>query len=842
MTTKMLIDARHPEETRVVLQRGKRVDDFEFESAARKQLKGNIYLAKVTRVEPSLQAAFVDYGGNRHGFLAFSEIHPDYYQIPTEDREALLEAYREELTDDEDDDSAEEAETTSEDAPNSEGAADSESTDEESDDAEETGEDDSADEADVAPQAEEAAEVEEAQEKIRTRRRGMRKRYKIQEVIKKRQILLIQIVKEERGNKGAALTTYLSLAGRYCVLMPNSTHGGGISRKISSAADRKRLRSVMDEMNLPDTMGCIIRTAGMKRTKTEIKRDFDYLIRLWEGIRESTLKSTAPTAIHEEGNLIKRAIRDLYTRDIDEVLVDGEEGYKTAKNFMKMLMPSHARRVIHYKDVAPLFQSTDVDVQLETIFSPTVQLKSGGYIVINPTEALVSIDVNSGKSTKEHNIEETAVRTNLEAASEVARQLRLRDMAGLIVIDFIDMEDRGNNRSVERRMKDALKDDRARIQVGRISQFGLMEMSRQRLRQGMLEATTMECPACNGTGIVRNVQSSSLQALRAIEAQAESARGGKLRITLQPDVGLYLLNEKRVLLMELEDHCDMHIEVQGDRALAADEFKLERIEINEDGEEKTFKAEPRRVEASSFGDDSDDNGRKRKRKRRSRGGRGRNDGDNGDDAPQDSENDAPRDAASPDEDGEERPARRRKRRGRRGGRRNRDAEAAAPADTQAPDTEDADSSEAASATENDDAAAPVEETPAEETAEAQQAGEDNKPPKRRRARRKPAATTEAETDADAPTQDAAGVDDEPPKEKPKRKRRAAKPKAADDTPKAEPETEAETAPEPAAKPEPEGIAERAEESPPLPEPVSPDEVKAKRPARKSFWQRAFDRK
>ncbi|MEM6683255.1 MAG: ribonuclease E/G, partial [Pseudomonadota bacterium] len=610
MTTKMLIDARHREETRIVLQRGKRVEDFEFESAAKKQLKGNIYLAKVTRVEPSLQAAFVDYGGNRHGFLAFSEIHPDYYQIPTEDREALLEAQREELLDDTDD-SAEEPAT--------------EDVDADSDTADEA--EDKADDAELAEAVEEeaesvtpeTAEVEEAQEKIRSKRRNLRRRYKIQEVIKKRQILLIQIVKEERGNKGAALTTYLSLAGRYCVLMPNSTHGGGISRKISSASDRKRLRTVMDDLKLPNTMGCIIRTAGMKRTKTEIKRDFEYLRRLWEGIRDATLKSIAPTLIHEEGNLIKRAIRDLYTRDIEEVMVDGEEGYKTAKAFMKMLMPSHARRVLQYKEPAPLFQAADVDVQLETIFSPTVQLKSGGYIVINPTEALVSIDVNSGKANKEHNIEETALRTNLEAASEVARQLRLRDMAGLVVIDFIDMEERQNNRAVERRMKDALKDDRARIQLGRISQFGLLEMSRQRLRQGMLEATTICCPTCDGTGLVRNIGSSALQALRAIEAQAALVSGGKLRITLTPDVGLYLMNEKRDLLTDLESRNDMRIEVLGDRKLMSDDYVIERIEINDDGEERVIKSEPRKVDASAFADDSDDGGRKRKRKRRSRG-------------------------------------------------------------------------------------------------------------------------------------------------------------------------------------------------------------------------------
>jgi ribonuclease E len=816
----MLIDARHREETRIVLQRGKRVEDFEFESAAKRQLKGNIYLAKVTRVEPSLQAAFVDYGGNRHGFLAFSEIHPDYYQIPTEDREALLEAQREEMSDE--DDEAEVVEAPEEAKADDAETSGDDDADADSDDSD-TDEDAATDDVEAEAVAPEAAEVEEAQEKIRSRRRNMRKRYKIQEVIKKRQILLIQIVKEERGNKGAALTTYLSLAGRYCVLMPNSTHGGGISRKISNASDRKRLRSVMDELNLPKTMGCIIRTAGMTRTKTEIKRDFDYLIRLWEGIREGTLKSIAPALIHEEGNLIKRAIRDLYTRDIEEVLVDGEDGYKTAKSFMKMLMPSHARRVLHYKEPAPLFQANDVDVQLETIFSPTVQLKSGGYIVINPTEALVSIDVNSGKSTKEHNIEETAVRTNLEAATEVARQLRLRDMAGLIVIDFIDMEDRGNNRSVERRMKDALKDDRARVQVGRISQFGLMEMSRQRLRPGMLEATTMECPTCHGTGIVRNIQSSSLQALRAIEAQSASATGGKLRITLLPDVGLYLMNEKRELLTDLETRNSMRIEVLGDRTLMTDEYRLERIEINEDGDEKVFKAEPRKVEASSFADENDDGGRKRKRKRRSRGGRGRLDGDTQDDTQQDASADnAPAETAEGGD--EDKPARKRKRRGRRGGRRNKEAEnaSAAPAETDEIAPDQASESDIPAAAADDEA----ESSEAPESEAAQQAGEDSKPPKRRRARRKPAAK-QATDDGAAPvepeTSRDVAADAAPGEDAPAPADTASEPKQAD----AETPTEAQNEPE--------------ADSAPLPEPVSPEDVKAKRPARKSFWQRAFDR-
>lgn len=813
MTIKMLIDARHTEETRVVVQRGKRVDEFEFESAERAQLKGNIYLAKVTRVEPSLQAAFVDYGGNRHGFLPFSEIHPDYYQIPTEDREALLAQQRDDYADDDDDGDQSDADK----APDA--VADAEEPTGDDTEAADAVADEDADAEGVAETAQtageqaaaEEAEVEEAQEKIRSRRRNMRRRYKIQEVIKKRQILLVQIVKEERGNKGAAVTTYLSLAGRYCVLMPNSTHGGGISRKISSGADRKRLRSVMDSLDLPDTMGCIIRTAGMKRTKTEIKRDFDYLTRLWEGIREATLSSIAPTLIHEEGNLIKRAIRDLYTREIDEVMVDGEEGYKTAKSFMKMLMPSHARKVILYKEPAPLFQASDVDAQLQSIMSPVVQLRSGGYLVINPTEALVSIDVNSGKSTKDHNIEETAVRTNLEAAEELARQLRLRDMAGLIVIDFIDMEDRGNNRAVERRMKDALKDDRARVQVGRISQFGLMEMSRQRLRPGMLEATTMECPHCHGTGIVRNIPSASLQALRAIEAEVVNAAGGRLRISLPPDVGLYLLNEKRELLIDLENRNDLRVEVLGDRSLATDDYVLERVEYTESGDEKVFKAEPKSVDASAFADESEDGKGKRKRRRRGRG-RGKSDTADVDaKAPEDQSSDA-QETAQSEEDDAGTSGRKRKRRGRRGGRKNKDA-AAAQAETETVETPDGKPSQ------EPEAQTAASEATSTSDAEAKSGEAEEARPKRRRVRRKSkaaetngAAQTDGEATTGSPQTDTANTADDIPE-----------PPAPDLSA--------------AANGSEEGVSEEVA----LPEPVSPEKVEAKKPARKSFWQRAFDR-
>ena len=449
MTMRMLIDARHREETRVAVVKGNRIEEFDFESAEHKQLKGNIYLAKVTRVEPSLQAAFVDYGGNRHGFLAFSEIHPDYYQIPREDREALLREEREHaeeeaaLRADFDDD---------DDHPAADGGLEVVEATHHHDD-EEHGEE--ASENDKGGRGR-RGKGDEAADELRRKRMALRRRYKIQDVIKRRQVLLVQVVKEERGNKGAALTTYLSLAGRYCVLMPNTSHGGGISRKISNAADRKRLKSIIAEMALPSTMGCIVRTAGLQRTKPEIKRDFDYLARLWDEIREKTLKSDAPALIHNDSDLIKRAIRDIYNKDIEEVIVEGEYGYKAAKDFMKLLMPSHARRVKQYADAVSLFQRASVEDQLAAMYNPVVQLKSGGYLVINPTEALVSIDINSGRSTREHGIEQTAVATNLEAAREIARQLRLRDMAGLVVIDFIDMEMNSNIRKVEKAMKEPL--------------------------------------------------------------------------------------------------------------------------------------------------------------------------------------------------------------------------------------------------------------------------------------------------------------------------------------------------------------------------------------------------
>jgi len=724
MTMRMLIDARHREETRVAVVTGNRIEEFDFESAEHKQLKGNIYLAKVTRVEPSLQAAFVDYGGNRHGFLAFSEIHPDYYQIPREDREALL---------------AEEAEHAAEEAAL---RADDDDDDDHGggfDDMEHSHHDDEEDGDE--PAGERQADGEEgtgegrpsrgrgngndqAADELRRKRMALRRRYKIQDVIKRRQVLLVQVVKEERGNKGAALTSYLSLAGRYCVLMPNTSHGGGISRKISNSTDRKRLKSIVADMKLPNTMGCIVRTAGLSRTKVEIKRDFDYLARLWDEIRENTLRAAAPALIHNDSDLIKRAIRDIYHRDIEEVIVEGEEGYRQAKDFMKLLMPSHARRVKPYADPVSLFQRYGVEDQLAAMYNPVVQLKSGGYLVINPTEALVSIDINSGRSTREHNIEQTATATNLEAAREIARQLRLRDMAGLVVIDFIDMEHSSNIRKVEKAMKEALKDDRARIQVGRISSFGLMEMSRQRLRTGVLEASTRACPHCEGTGLVRTASSAGLSALRLLEEEAARGRGTIITLRASQEGAFYVLNNKRHELDEIErrygvtivvlpdgevEGARMSVEASGPRPtmqvtyapIVDNDVEDDIDEIEDEEEEDEEEAEPaaqqsrgERSGRSERGEDGGDAGRKRKRRRRGRRGPRDEDGRTGDTHGADTHEDGEAaEAGSSDDDhedaGEERDVNeggehgegneglgpdgqpRRSRRGRRGGRRRR---------------------------------------------------------------------------------------------------------------------------------------------------------------------------
>jgi len=631
MSMRMLIDARHPEETRVAVVKGNRIEEFDFESAEHKQLKGNIYLAKVTRVEPSLQAAFIDYGGNRHGFLAFSEIHPDYYQIPKADREALLREEAEHAAEEERLRAAEFDNGNGDDHSDDDVPEEPEGDESE---AEEAGTEETGTGSNRSPVDESAAD------ELRRKRQNLRRRYKIQDVIQRRQVLLVQVVKEERGNKGAALTTYLSLAGRYCVLMPNTSHGGGISRKISNGADRKRLKSIMSDLNLPKTMGLIVRTAGLQRTKTEIKRDFDYLARLWDEIRERTLGSTAPALIYRDSDLIKRAIRDLYHREIEEVIVEGEEGYKQARGFMKLLMPSHVRRVQLHTDTTPLFQRSGVEDQLSAMYQPIVQLKSGGYLVINPTEALVSIDINSGRSTREHNIEQTATNTNLEAAQEIARQLRLRDMAGLIVIDFIDMEQNSHVRKVEKAMKEALKNDRARIQVGRISSFGLMEMSRQRLRTGVLEASTKPCPHCDGTGLMRTAASAGLSALRIIEDEAARGRGDRILLRAGKEAAVYVLNKKRGELADIEQRYGVFIEILIDEGFEGARMtvdssgarpipqpRLEAAPVEEEPEEEIAEVEDdEEVEASAEegegGAEDDRQGRRRRRRRR--GGRGRN--------------------------------------------------------------------------------------------------------------------------------------------------------------------------------------------------------------------------
>jgi len=818
MADKMLIDATHPEETRVVVLRGNRVEEFDFESANRKQLRGNIYLAKVTRVEPSLQAAFVDYGGNRHGFLAFSEIHPDYYQIPVADRQALIaqeerdqraaeadaenrrhgrhrhrgserrrdrdvvqseplvgEEVPREVTENPPGDFGF-AETISEQVPET-ATPEVDSTPSEfvaEEHIQETVEIPRAEETAPSPDAgaamfetiaegeqpsaaaegaltneatpveltngngEEHAEEEavesvggaDALEEVQERLPRIRRQYKIQEVIKRRQVMLVQVVKEERGTKGAALTTYLSLAGRYSVLMPNTARGGGISRKITSAEDRSRLKEISQELEVPEGMGVILRTAGASRTKTEVKRDFEYLLRLWETVRDLTLNSTAPKLVYEEGSLTKRSIRDLYGKDIEEIIVSGEDGFKEARDFMRMLMPSHAKYVQQYKDSQPMFTRYGIESQLDAMFSPVVQLRSGGYIVINQAEALVAIDVNSGRATREHHIEDTALKTNCEAAEEIARQLRLRDLAGLIVIDFIDMDEGRNNRTVERRLKEALKHDRARIQVGRISHFGLLEMSRQRIRTSVLESSTEKCPVCGGSGHVRSVSSVALQLLRAIEEMLIKGATHNLIVRTRAEVALYVLNHKRAHLRALEERFRISITVSADpavtgqqsyvidrgeqvhtpeaaRSLAAQhpqlapvaEMEDETVEVDEHFEESEFPAEAeQRVEGSER-----EAGRRRRR-RRGRGGRGRG-GEprehaqnaqnfTNDTVPEHAVTHEDHDGGSPDEDGgfgqpqprqegasgerETREGRRRRRRGRRGGRRNRQRNGEAP--------------------------------------------------------------------------------------------------------------------------------------------------------------------
>jgi ribonuclease E len=958
MAKKMLIDATHPEETRVVVLDGSKVDEFDFESINKRQLAGNIYLAKVTRVEPSLQAAFVDYGGNRHGFLAFSEIHPDYYQIPVADREALLaEEAAENRAEAEDDDrnnrkrksrsrrgrgdrkaksaesvgsmdvidadaaddnepvevvenrragpkaeaeaeapaeveaaaaepeetweaaapeaanetgpeAADENETAPKSIAESAGADGSDRVTEEiegdvaesepepaeaseeapaktprrsrsrsrrkpaapapaAEAAAATADEDRDDEAEETPDAPESVAAEDVQEEIAPRRVRAR-RYKIQEVVKVRQIMLVQVVKEERGNKGAALTTYLSLAGRYCVLMPNTARGGGISRKITSAADRSKLKDIADEIEVPKGMGLIIRTAGAKRTRAEIKRDYEYLLRQWEEIRELTLKSIAPALIYEEGSLIKRTIRDLYSRDIESIMVEGEEGYREAKDYMKMLMPSHAKHVQRYDDPVPLFIRHQVESDLASMFNPVVQLKSGGYIVIGITEALVAIDINSGRSTKEHSIEETALKTNLEAADEISRQLRLRDLAGLIVIDFIDMEDNRNNRAVEKRMKERLKTDRARIQIGRISAFGLMEMSRQRLRPGMLEASTAPCAHCHGTGLTRSDESSSLSILRALEEDAVRSKARELVCTAPVSIVNFLMNQKRDHLIQIEARSGVAIRVEADPLLISPDYKIERLKtatrapasagpvVRAESVFADVEDEPEAPEAPKHPEGRDDReGRDRRRRDEDR--------DNGDRAA--ARETAP---ASAEEDGEREGGRRR--RGRRGGRRrkrsgerehaNEDAVKAAGEDAGTPEAQtDAQAETPAKAAGEAVAEAPAEtvESAPEAAEPAGEAAAEKKP--RRTRRRKPKAEAAPEPEAAEPEAAEAAPEAVKVAEVPE-------PEAA---PESEPKPVAASVVEAAPEPEPEP------ETAPEPEPVLEAEPKPDRPKRRGWW-------
>lgn len=670
MTEKMLIDAAHSEETRVVVMRGNQIEEFDFESENKLPIRGNIYLAQITRVEPSLQAAFVEYGGNRQGFLAFNEIHPDFYQIPLADREELLQAQ----------------------------AQAHKEADEDGDDfiPSETGKDENGD-TDAPGMDVEDLGGDAHEEASRSRNlRELSRKYKIQEVIKRRQVILVQAVKEERGNKGAALTTYLSLAGRYCVLMPNTAKGGGVSRKIGNVKDRKKLKSIIEKLDVPQGMGLIIRTAGSQRTAAEVKRDFEYLMRMWKNIRDLTLESSAPSLVYEEGSLIKRSIRDLYHKDVEEILIQGEDSYKNAKEYMKLLMPSHARKIKLFKKDEALFQESGIEDQLSAMFNPTVRLPSGGYLVINPTEALVAVDVNSGRATKEYSVEKTALKTNLEAATEIARQMRLRDLAGLLVIDFIDMAENKNNRAVERRLKDALKKDRARIQVGKISPFGLLEMSRQRMRAGVLEGSSNHCSHCNGTGMVRSIESRALHVLRMIEQEAVNLKDQDektVEVQVPRKVAEYILNHKRAHLVNIETNSGCEVIVSVNNMLNEMEMSLSSA-LSPDGTHMRMDGNPEQPP----GGEDDSRGRKRRKRRRGNGH------DNARDMPQETVGEADESADGDDaddggkngtadhpEDDPDRP--RRRKRGRRGGRRRR--KTAGEADENAsPDRQDAAETEA----------------------------------------------------------------------------------------------------------------------------------------------------
>ena len=917
MAKKMLIDATHAEETRVVVVDGNKVEEFDFETVNKRQLAGNIYLAKVTRVEPSLQAAFVDYGGNRHGFLAFSEIHPDYYQIPVADRQALLaeeRAYAEAMEAEEPSRSrrrhksrhqaeaagSQDATLRSDEIPGmavvdlseaedaaQSGAAPADPGDDAIAGAIEAGAGDDAGNAvteepyvaadhasDTDDEIESVAE-EDVAEEIRQPRKPRPRKYKIQEVVKVRQIMLVQVVKEERGNKGAALTTYLSLAGRYCVLMPNTARGGGISRKITNAADRKKLKEIATEIEVPEGAGLIIRTAGSQRTKTEIKRDYEYLMRLWEQIRDLTLKSIAPAPIYEEGDLIKRSIRDLYNKDIDEVLVEGDKGYRAAKDFMKMIMPSHAKNVKHYAEALPLFARYQVESYLAGMFNPVVQLKSGGYIVIGVTEALVAVDVNSGRATKEGSIEETALKTNLEAADEVARQLRLRDLAGLIVIDFIDMEERKNNASVEKRLKERLKTDRARIQVGRISGFGLLEMSRQRLRPGMLESTTQPCAHCHGTGIIRSDDSLALQILRQLEEEGTRKRSREVLLKAPVAVVNFLMNQKREHVAQIEARYGLSVRIEAEPSLISPDYVIEKFktatrfvpevqatvvsvdatlmpeiedeEIEDELDEAEDEEETSAVATPQAAEGEPGRKKKRRRRRRRKGGNGEGRAGEADpsgateseaDSPAGSQDDAASDAEAQDAavEATEAAAKPKARRGR-----SRKSAKAEVTDAPAEPAGEADAGEAA------------EGAPAETADAASEVPAKPKRTRKPRAAKADATAPEAtaEATAEVPAEPAAEVPAEAPKPARARKPRSKAAKAAEVAPATEaaPEAASETAPEAASEaapevvqPEPAPVEQPAMETAEAGSGLQPDPAEAEaagsdpdKPRRRGWW-------
>ncbi len=815
MTRRMLIDATHAEETRVVVAENTELLEFDYETTTKSQLKGNIYLAKVTRVEPSLQAAFVEFGGNRHGFLAFNEIHPDYYRIPIEDREALIAESG--VPDDDEADELDENDPKTEDEDNG-AETDSGAVEVLGDNAED--------------------DIAELGDAHRKRLRQLTRMYKIQEVIKRRQILLVQVVKEERGNKGAALTTYLSLPGRYCVLMPNTSRGGGISRKVSNPAHRKRMKTIMTDLEIPEGMAVIMRTAGVERNKAEVRRDYEYLRRTWDDIREQTLQSSAPAMIYEEGDLVKRSLRDVYNREIEEIIIDGEAAYKAARTLMRTMMPSHVKRVKKYAaDDVPLFHRYSIEQQLDEIYDPIVHLPSGGYIVINPTEALVAIDVNSGRSTRERNVEQTARRTNLEAADEVARQLRLRDLAGLIVIDFIDMDENRNNNAVERRMKEAMKTDRARIQIGRISPLGLLELSRQRLRPSIHEASAQVCVRCGGSGYVRSTESTAVRVLRAIEEEGIRKRSRAVTVKVPADVALYILNQKRDMIADIEVRYSFKVVIAVDTELTPPDYIMERLNTDApEGETVSEVIDSRTADPSA----REEKERSRRRRPRRRDSEAEVKADSGETV----------EATSTDaETGEDEPRPTSRRRGRRGGRRRRKS-----AETSTTQDEATVNGAASDIAETEAVASDASDGDQPEAVAAEaDSGDEEKKPKRRRPRRrrsrksdsdtKAAVETASEGDTETPTepeeaQAAEPVATEPVETAVEDDSAPAVAEAANEPTADEPAVE--TAPEPASEAVDDVAVNGGEEEAAVEEeaPAQPPQEDPDRPRRSGWWNRA----